>query len=140
MIGAIIIKNKVRAAFAALTRRDVSAFLSDWAEDAVFIYPSVVSAGGRIEGKEIIEKWFQNFLEHFPEVKMTPKHICVQNIFALSGTNVVAAELEVTGKNREGKSFQNEGVTVITTEKGKGVLVRDYVFDAEMLKKAWGEG
>jgi len=48
MIGSIIIKNKVRAAFAALGRRDISSFLAQWAEDATFIYPSAVSAGGTV--------------------------------------------------------------------------------------------
>lgn len=140
MIGAIIIKNRVRAAFAALNRRDIPAFLADWAEDATFIFPRDVSVGGKMEGKKAIEKWFQNFLEHFPEVKLTPKNICVGNICAFSGTNVIAVELDVVGKNREGKDFQNKGVTMINTKKGKCVLVRDYIFDTEMLKKSWGEG
>jgi ketosteroid isomerase-like protein len=140
MIGSIIIKNKARAAFAALNRRDIRAFLVDWAEDATFIYPHTVSVGGKMEGKKTIEKWFQNFLEHFPELKLTPKNICVGNICAFSGTNVIAVELEVVGRNKEGMNFQNKGVTMINTEKGKAVLVRDYIFDTEMLKKSWGEG
>ena len=140
MIGAIIIKRKVRSAFASLNRRDISAFLADWAEDATFIYPSSVSAGGKIESKKAIEKWFRKFMEQFPKVNLTLKNVCVQNIFALRGTNVIAVELDVSGTNREGKDFQNSGVTIIDTKKGKGVLVQDYVFDTEMLKKSWGEG
>jgi len=139
MIGAIIIKKKVRSAFNYLNKRNIPAFLAHWAEDATFIYPSDVSVGGKIEGKKAIEKWFQKFLEYFPELNLTPKNVCVQNIFSLSGTNIIAVELDVTGKNKEGFVFQNRGVTMINTKKGRAVLVRDYIFDIEMLKKSWGE-
>jgi ketosteroid isomerase-like protein len=139
MIGAIIVKSKVRSAFAALNRRDLPAFLSGWAEDATFIYPGNLSASGKLEGKKAIEGWFRKYLEQFPTLKFTLKNVSVQNIFALGGTNVVAVEWDINLTNREGKDFQNSGVTIISVKKGRVILVCDYIFDTEVLKRAWGE-
>jgi len=139
MIGAIIVKSKVRSAFAALNRRDLPAFLSGWAEDATFIYPGNISVSGKMQGKKTIQEWFGKYLEQFPTLKFTLRSVSVQNIFAFGGTNVVAVEWDINLTNREGKDFQNSGVTTINVKKGRVVLVRDYVFDTEVLRKAWGE-
>jgi len=119
VFGVTLVQRKVRSAFDSLNKRDVKAFLSNWAEDAVFVYPSAVSVGGKIEGKDAIEKWFQGLMEQFPKLKFTVKNVCVQNMFAFSGANVVAAEWDIAITNRHGKDLQNSGVTVITTRGGK---------------------
>jgi len=139
MIGAIIAKSKVRSAFAALNRRDLPGFFSGWAEDATFFYPGNISASGKMEGKKVIEEWFRKYLDQFPKLNFTLKSVSVQNIFAFGGTNTVAVEWDMNLTNREGKDFQYSGVTVINIKKGKVVLVRDFIFDTEVLKKAWGE-
>jgi len=138
MIGAIIVKSKVRSAFACLNRRDLPAFLSGWAEDATFIYPGNISVSGKMQGKKTIEGWFRKYLDQFPTLKFTLRSVSVQNIFAFGGTNVVAVEWDINLTNREGKDFQNSGVTIINVKKGRVILVRDYIFDTEGLKKAWG--
>lgn len=139
MIGAIIVKSKVRSAFASLNRRDLPGFLSGWAEDATFIYPGNISVSGKMEGKKSVEGWFRKYLEQFPTLKFTLRSVSVQNIFAFGGTNVVAVEWDINLTNREGRDFQNSGVTIITVRKGRVILVRDYMFDTEVLKRAWGE-
>lgn len=139
MIGAIIAKRKVCSAFASLNQRDISGFLADWREDAIWIYPGSLSISGRIEGKKAIEQWFQKFLERFPKLNFTLKNVCVQNIFALGGTNVVTVEWDIALTNQEGKDFQNSGVTIIKLEKGKAILVQVYIFDHQVSERAWGE-
>ena len=139
MIGAIIVKSKVRSAFASLNRRDLPGFLSGWAEDATFIYPGNISVSGKMEGKKTIEGWFRKYLEQFPTLKFTLRSVSVQNIFAFGGTNEVTVDWDLNLTNREGKDFQNSGATTINVKKGRVVLVRDYIFDTEVLKKAWGE-
>jgi ketosteroid isomerase-like protein len=119
--------------------RYVPKFISDWAEDATFIYPPAVSVGGKTEGKRAIEKWFEKFVEQFPKVNFKVKNVCVENIFDVTGTNVAVAEWDITYTNRDGKEFTNTGVTVIKGRKGKAVWVCDYYFDTDTLKKAWGE-
>lgn len=43
---------------------------------------------------------FQKFLEQFPKVNFTLKNLCVQNIFAPGGINVVTAVWDVVLTNR----------------------------------------
>jgi len=139
MIGAMIIQRKVRSVFDCLNRHDLPAFLSNWAEAATFIYPSAVTVGGEIKGKKAVEKWFQKFMEQFSKVNFTLISVCVQNIFAFGGSNNVAAEWYATVTNQDGKDFQISGVTLITVRGGKVIWACDYIFDTEILKKAWGE-
>lgn len=139
MIGAIIAKKKVRSAFDNLQRRDIPAFLANVAEDSTFVVPGNISVSGTIKGKKKIEEWWEKFMEQFPKANFTLKNVFVQNIFAFSGTNVVAAEWDLAMTNREGKDFQEHAVTVINIKKGKIVLVSVYKLDTDIMRGAWGE-
>ena len=139
MIGAIIAKRKARSGFDSLSQHDLDAFLAHWAEEATFVYPGNLSVSGEMKGKEAIREWFQRFIDQFPLSSFTLKNICVQNIFALGGTNVLAVEWDVKLNNRDGEEFNNSGVTVISLKGRKAILVRDYIFDLELAKRAWGE-
>ena len=141
MIGAMIAKHKISSAFDALNRRDFEAFLSDWREDCVFVYPGKLSVSGKMEGKDAISKWFRNFLDHFPRIEFVVKDLCVENIFDFIGTNTVAAHWDVSYTNRDGKQIENSGVTMIKIKLGKAEKVTDYYFDTgEKFRTAWGLG
>jgi len=129
MIGAFIAKMKVRSAFEALNQRNFPAFSAAWRDDCVFIYPGDIEVSGKHEGKVAIEKWFKNFLEQFPKIKFTVKNICVDNVLDFVGTNVVAAHWDIDLTNRDGKDFQNSGITVIEVKFGKALHVKDFLFD-----------
>ena len=139
MIGAILAARKVRAAFESLNQRDIAQFLSGWAEDATFFYPGDLSVSGEFTGKTAIEAWFRGFLEQFPQIHFTVKSVGVDNILDLTGTNVVAAEVELASTNRQGLQLNHRGVTVITLQKGRAVHIRDYLFDQSRMSEAWGE-
>ena len=139
MIGAIIAKKKAFSGFDALNRHDLDTFMTSWAEDGIYIFPGSLSISGETKGKKAIRELFQKFLDKFPSINFTVKNIFVQNIFALGSTNVIAVEWDVKYKNQEGEEFENSGVTVVQVEKGKVVLVREYIFDVELEKRAWGE-
>ena len=139
MIGAIIAMRKAYSTLDYLNRGNLTAYLANWAENAAFIYPGNLSVSGKIEGREAIEAWFKNFTKRFPKVNITPHKVYVQNIFALGNTNAVAVEWDVTVTDREGREFANSGITTINVEKGKVTLVRHHVFDAEALRRLWGE-
>ena len=139
MIGAIIAKKKMRSAFASLNRRDLPAFLANVAEDSTYVVAGNISVSGTIKGKKNIEEWWKKFMEQFPKANFTLKNVCVQNIFALGGTNVAAAEWDVVLTNREGADFQENGVTVVTIKKGRIVLASVYKLDTEIMRRAWGE-
>ena len=138
MIGVIATKRKVRSAFDSLSLHNLDTFIANWGEDATFIHRSSRSVSGEVQGKEAIEEWFRRFTEHYPISSFTVKNVCVENIFALGGNNVVAVAWDVKLANKDGKEFENSGVTLINVKKGKAALVQDYIFDLEVAKAASG--
>ena len=129
MIGALVAKKAIADAFKALNRHDLLAFMSAWRDDGVFIYPGEIHASGTFTGKSAVEGWFQNFFDQFPKIQFDVQDICVRNIFAFTGTNVIPVHWNIQLTNREGRVGQNSGVTVITIKSGKVVHVKDFIFD-----------
>ena len=129
MIGAIIAKQAMVKAFQAMDNHDLKTFISNWRDDAVFIYPGEIYASGTFEGKAAIENWFRKFFEQFPKIHFDIQDICVKNIFAMSGNNVVATHWNIHLTNREGRVGEYSGVTIISIEGSKVVKVKDYIFD-----------
>jgi ketosteroid isomerase-like protein len=139
MIGAIIARRAIAGAFEALNRHDLTKFMSAWRDDGVFIYPGDIPESGTFSGRTAVEGWFRRFLEQFPEIRFEIQDICVKNIFALGGTNVVSVHWNIYLLNRTGRRGQNSGVTVISIEGGKVVHVKDFIFDlGENFKLNWG--
>ena len=140
MIGALIAKKKIASAYESLNRRDINSFLSNWHDESTWVYPGDISASGEFKGKKSIEEWFRKYMDQFSNVKITPKSICVQNLFDFVGTNVVAVIWDEEVTNRDGDKFQFNGVTVINLKFGKATHAQDYIFNTgEELRKAWGE-
>jgi ketosteroid isomerase-like protein len=103
--------------------------MSAWRDDGVFIYPGEIPASGTFEGKSAVEDWFRNFFDQFPRIEFDVQDICVRNIFAFSGTNVVAVHWNIHLTNRDGRAGQNSGVSVISIKGGRVVHVKDFIFD-----------
>jgi len=138
MIGAMIAKQKMSSAYDALNNRDIKAFLAAWRDDCTFIYPGNLPISGKMEGKPAIEKWFKNFFDQFPKIKYTLKNVCVENVFDFMGINTVAAHWDSEYTKKDGKEFQNSGVTVIKIKFGKADFVKDYYFDTgDNFRAAW---
>lgn len=138
MIGALIGRKAVAGAFDALNRHDLPRFMSAWRDDAVFIYPGEIAQSGIFRGKSVVEIWFQRFFEQFPRINFSIQDLCVRNIFDVTGTNAVAAHWNLDVTNREGRTGQYSGVTVVSISRGKVVLVKDFLFDTgENFKRLW---
>ena len=140
MIGALIAKSKVNSSYGLLNSRDITSFLANWHDESTFVYPGRVSSSGEFRGKKAIEEWFRRLFDQFPTFKITPKNVCVKNIFDFVGTNVVTVEWTEKNINKDGKKVDVSGVTVITLKFGKAIHAKDYIFATdEELKEAWGE-
>jgi len=139
MIGAILAKKSTAKAFEALNRHDLPKLMAGWRDDGVFIYPGDIPESGIFEGKNSVEGWFQKFLEQFPQIHFNIQDICVRNIFAFTGNNVVAVHWNLQLTNKDGREGHNSGVTVITSKGGKVSHVKDFIFDlGEEFKLNWG--
>jgi ketosteroid isomerase-like protein len=133
-----IIRRKVRATFIHFNQHDVKNFLKAWNENGVFIYPGTSSLAGRFEGKKAVEEWFRTYMDYFPKINFTIKNIFVKSVFGVF-SNVTGVEWDVAITNKKGENYNYSGVTVIHMDKLKVVLVKDYFFDPEVVKKALGE-
>ena len=129
MIGAIIARMAADKAFRALSNHDLAGFMSAWRDDGVLIYPGEMWASGTFTGKPAVEEWCRKFFEQYPKIQFGVQQICVKNIFAMSGTNVIAVHWNIYLTNRNGRISQNSGVSVISLKGGKVIQVKDFVFD-----------
>ena len=140
MIGALIAGKAIAASFQAMNKHDLAGFMSAWRDDGVFIYPGEIRASGTFSGKTAVEGWFRKFFDQFPKIQFDVQDICVRNIFALGGNNVVAVHWNLQLTNREGRVGQNSGVTVITIRGGRVTQVKDFIFDlGSNFKLNWGD-
>ncbi len=141
MIGAIIARRAVRNVFSALDQHNLAKFMSAWTDDGVFDYPGDISASGSFEGKSSVENWFRNFFDQFPQIHFDIQDICVRDIFAFSGTNVVSVHWNIELTNRDGREGLNSGVTVVHIVGGKVSRVKDFIFDlGGNFRLNWGAG
>ncbi|MEK6742697.1 MAG: nuclear transport factor 2 family protein [Nitrospirota bacterium] len=140
MIGTIIAKKKIYAAYEFLNKRDVHSFISAWDDDAIFVFPGTIRASGSVKGKKAIETWFHNFCSQFPEIHFKVKRICAERLFDMIGTNVLTAIWDIILVNKDRNTIHNSGVTVITLKRGKVIHAQDYIFNTgKEFNAIWGE-
>ncbi len=141
MIGALLAKKALASAFDAMNRHDLDKFMSAWRDDGMFIYPGDIPESGTFRGRSAVESWFRRFFEQFPQIQFDIQDICVRNIFDLIGTNVVAVHWNIKLTNREGRSGQNSGVTMVSIKRGRVAFVKDFIFDlGENFRHNWSAG
>lgn len=136
MIGAVLMKRSARQAFAAMNRRDLAAFMKVWADDAVFDFPSAF--GGHFEGRAEIEGWFRRWWQQVADIRFQVRHVAVEDIAALGGTNAATIEWELVERDLEGRSYRLQGVTAVEARGGRIVRARDYIFDTAPILELWG--
>ncbi len=141
MIGAIIAKIAVKKGFKALNDHDLEGFMKSWGDNGKWIYPGSLTVSGEFEGKENVHKWFTRFLDQFPTLTFTINHLGVGNMFDLVGNNVISAQWDLDLITKEGMTFKNTGVTVLTIKNGKvvqGLDILENICGADF-RQAWGE-
>jgi len=136
MIGAILARRQARAQFARLNAHDLEGFMSAIADDAVFDFPGQIDASGHHVGKAAVRTFFQTMLDDHPEIRFTLRHVAVENIFSVTGTNTLLVEWDLDYTNRAGRTFHNSGITSGSARGGKIVRLRDYLFDWIALAEA----
>jgi ketosteroid isomerase-like protein len=140
MIGAVIAQRKARAGMEVIFGgRDLAKAVAMYADHATLSQAGTLPISGVHRGRDAIEAYFKEFFDHYPEMKVTVKDVFVSNIFAMGATNNSAIEYDLEYTNREGKTFRNSGVSVARVKNGKIVSSKEYIFDADISKEAWGE-
>jgi uncharacterized protein (TIGR02246 family) len=135
MLGALIAKSRVRKGFATIKKGELDAFLTVFSDDAVVIYPSK----GTMNGKAAIREFYRHFLRTFPKIEVDVSDVCVENLFDLIGTNSISTHFKILTTNRKGIAFEQEGMQLIRTRRGKLTLLHYFFFDTDALRHAWRE-
>lgn len=139
MIGALVAKHNVQKAFRQLNQKRLSDFMAGWAEDGQFHYPGELSVSGSFLGRAKVEGWFEHFFTHFASINFSLNHICVENIFDVTGNNNLVAQWRVELITQSGSKVENVGINLIKIRNRKVTEVRDFFFYMERLPMGWGE-
>jgi len=131
MIGALMVKKNLAKSFQYLNDKDLSGFMSAWADEGVFMYPLDFPEKGVFEGKTAVEGWFKLFLDSYKTIAFDVHTICVENIFDMTGNNIGIAQWDKEMVTHEGEIERYSGTTVVTIRGGKVVMAKDYFFDPE---------
>ena len=137
MIGAVMTKRAVAQSYDAISRQDLDALQGMFHEDAVLEFPGDTVMSGRFEGWEAIRGWFDRWFKMSPETRFTPRHVLVENIFALGASNVVHVEWDLDEVTRQGDHNHLTGVTTFGIDGGKGRQVVIYIYDPSVLASMW---
>lgn len=139
MLGAVLTRMMARRGCNLMNSRQVDRMLTDWAEDAEFIYPGSTRASGRHRGKGEVHRWWTAFFAHFPESHFNIKTLYVDKLLSMTASNRLAVEWEVVVRDQQGREFRNHGVSLVDVQGGKVVRFEDFIFDQEALARAWGD-
>ena len=124
MVSEKYIRNMVVESFNSLSRRNISAFLDVWADNATFTLPVDVGKREKIEGKNAIQAHFEQLLEKFPKLIFTLRNVAVNK--KGGGAFVALVEWDMSATDKVNNVFTNNGVTVIEILNQLAVAVRDY--------------
>ncbi|MDH4184828.1 MAG: nuclear transport factor 2 family protein [Nitrospinota bacterium] len=121
-------QKKTREGFNYFNRRDIDAIMANWAEDGVLIYPGKVSASGRFTGKSTIRKWYEDAFAQFPKLVFTVKHVMVENIWDMTGNNVIAVSYDIDTTNTQGMENHASAVNLSKIRNGKLIEMQVFMF------------
>lgn len=137
MIGAVLAKKKTQSAFNTINQHKLAEAMAGYTDYVSWTFPGNTPISGVTKGKEAVGVAMSRWFEQFPKISFNIKEVFVSNIFALGATNNIAVEWDIVEVNRSGAEFRNSGVTIIKVKGGKVVDMKDYLFDANSLQKAW---
>lgn len=129
MIGALILKFGLRRGWDALNRGDLDYFERYLADDVVFEQPGPPPIGGRVVGKAAWRAMMQAWFDAVPVYHYRILHAALDKPWALTLTNTVISEFEVTETNAAGVTRVGRGIDVSEVRRGKVVAERTYMFD-----------
>jgi hypothetical protein len=70
-----------------------------------------------------------------PVTRFTVRHISIENIFAITDSNVVHVEWDLEEADHDGNYYRLTGVTAFVIENGKARSAKDYIFDQPLLAR-----
>jgi ketosteroid isomerase-like protein len=118
-------KDLVHILFTAMNSRDLSELEKYLAEDAVFDFPGA----GTIEGRRKILIFLKVLFRMYPRLTFTVEDIIVEGDWA-------CAVWSNKGKSKDGRHYENRGVTLLRVCNGQIVSLSDYFKDTSFVRSS----
>lgn len=83
--------------------------------------------------------WFDRWFIRITSIHFTVKNIVAAKTFAMGASNVVYAEWDLEETTQEGTTYHLTGMTALYIEGGKAKLVKDYIFDQNVIEEIWSK-
>jgi ketosteroid isomerase-like protein len=119
------IKDLVHILFTAMNSRDLSRLEECLAEDAFFNFPGA----DLITGKKRILTFLKVLFRMYPRLTFTVEETIIEG-------DKVCALWSNEGENREGKPYQNRGITIMHISNGKIISLSDYFKDTSFVRSS----
>jgi steroid delta-isomerase-like uncharacterized protein len=109
--------------FKAMNTRDFSEFEDTVSEDVVFDFPGA----GRIEGYKRVAVFLKALLRKYQELKFTVSEV-------ITDEDRACAVWTNEGKDIEGNTYSNSGMTLLHFSEGRIKFISDYFKDTSFVK------
>jgi ketosteroid isomerase-like protein len=118
-----IVRRLVRKAFAGLSRGDASSVVAMFGPTSTFCFMGDHALGGERRGQHEAAAWFELLFSVFPGIHIEPVTVVVQG---WPWNTTVVTRFRVRAELRDGTTYRNEGVQLLTLRFGKVVDDRLY--------------
>ena len=117
------VKDLAHILFTAMNSRDLSELEKYLAEGAVFDFPGA----GTIQGKKKILVFLKILFRKYPRLTFTVEDVIVEGDRA-------CAVWSNKGESKDGKPYENRGVTILRVYNGQIVSLSDYFKDTSFVR------
>ena len=119
------IKDLPHILFTTMNTRDLSGLEEHLSEDAVFDFP----AAGTIQGKKKVLTFLKVLFRMYPRLTFTVEDVIVEGDRA-------CAVWSNKGESKEGRPYENRGVTILRICNGQIVSLSDYFKDTSFVRSS----
>jgi ketosteroid isomerase-like protein len=125
MEGKTAMTDLANILFTAMNTRELSELEECLAEDAVFDFPGA----GTIAGKKKILLFLKILFRMYPRLTFTVQDIIIEG-------DQASAVWTNEGESKEGRPYQNRGVTLLQVSNGQIVSLSDYFKDTSFVRSS----
>ncbi len=130
-------ETQIAHSYEAMSRKDLDAVMSAWADDGVFEFPGHTPISGRHEGRDAVRAFFRRIFEELESMHFTVHHVAMSNPIGLTLSNMIYVDWTVDEVTRDGRRFRHDGISALRMKGGKAIWARDYFFDLAEVEAMW---
>jgi ketosteroid isomerase-like protein len=120
----MIVRSKARRTYRRLNADEYEAIVRSFSPSAALCMAGTHPLGGRLDGIDVIRRWFQRLFRLFPDLELRPLSIVVGG---WPWDTVVATRFRVSATLPDGRPYANEGMQLLRLRWGR--VVEDLLYE-----------